>query len=147
MSRKRKSSKPSASSSASQPERPPLFIDRDAWSLLLGRSLTEANIPHVPHRERFAFDSPDTDWIAATSAENWIGITRDQAIRRKPNEIAAIRASRAVIFVFTSGNLSAADTADILLRALPAIYRTAARAMRPALFSIHRDATIGVLKL
>lgn len=146
MSRKRISSKPSASSSESPPDRPLLFIDRDAWSLVLGRALTDANIPHIAHRTRFASDSPDTDWIAAASAEGWIAITRDQAIRRKPNEIAAIRASRAIIFVFTSGNLSAADTADILRKALPAIYRTAERATRPALFSIHRDATIGILK-
>ena len=147
MSRKRKSSRPSASSSASPPDRPLLFIDRDAWSLVLGRSLTEATVPHIAHRARFAFDSPDTDWIAAASAEGWIAITRGQAIRRKPNEIAAIRASRAIIFVLTSANLSATDTADVLLRALPAIYRTAARARRPALFSIHRDATIGMLRL
>lgn len=147
MSRKRISSKPSASSSAPPPDRPLLFIDRDAWSRNLGRALVDASVAHIAHRTRFAFDSPDTDWIAAASAEGWIAITRDQAIRRKPNEIAAIRASRAVIFVFTSGNLSAADSAEILLRALPAIYRMAARARRPALFSIHRDATIGVLRL
>lgn len=115
--------------------------------MLLGRALADANILHIAHRERFACDSPDTDWIASAGAEGWIAITRDQAIRRKSNEIAAIRASRAVIFVFTSGNLSAADTAEILLRALPAIYRAASRARRPALFSIRRDASIGVPKL
>jgi hypothetical protein len=92
VSRKRKSSRPSASSSASPPDRPLLFIDRDAWSQILGSALAEANIPYIAHRARFAFDSPDTDWIAAASAQGWIAITRDQAIRRRPNEIAAIRA-------------------------------------------------------
>jgi len=34
-------------------------------------------------------------------------------VRRKPNELAAIRASRAIIFVFTSGNLNADETGRI----------------------------------
>jgi hypothetical protein len=49
--------------------------------------------------------------------------------------------------VFTSGNLSADDTARILLKALPRIHRVATGAKRPQLFSIRRDGTIGRLKL
>ena len=81
------------------------------------------------------------------SREGWIAITRDQNIRRKPNELATIRESRAIIFVFTSGNLSAENTAEVLLKALPRIYVDAKGARRPALFSIRKDGTIGRLKL
>jgi hypothetical protein len=61
--------------------------------------------------------------------------------------LAAIRASRAIIFVFTSGNLSAEVTARILLHALPRIRRIATGAKRPALFSIRLDGSISPLKL
>ena len=147
MSAKRKSSKRSATSKASPPDARALFIDRDAWSRKLGHALDGAEITHVAHHQQFRPDSPDVAWIDAASQHGWIAITRDQNIRRKPNELAAIRASRVIIFVFTSGNLSAEETARILLQALPRIYRVAAGAKRPGLFSIRRDGTVGRLKL
>ena len=143
---KRTFSKRSATS-ASPPDVPPLFIDRDAWSRRLGNALYEAGIRYIAHAQGFKAESADIEWIEAASRERWIAITRDQNIRRKPNELAAIRESRVVIFVFTSGNLSAADTARILLSALPAVYRHAKGARRPALFSIRKDGSIGRLKL
>jgi hypothetical protein len=39
--------------------KPTLFIDRCAWSRKLGAALTEAGIPHVPHQDLFAQDTPD----------------------------------------------------------------------------------------
>jgi predicted nuclease of predicted toxin-antitoxin system len=109
--------------------------------------LDEASVPYIAHGQRFSAESPDIEWIEAASREQWIAITRDQNIRRKPNELAALRESRAIIFVFTSGNLSAAGTAQILLSALPAIYRYAKGARRPSLYSIRKDGSIGQLKL
>lgn len=146
MSAKKTSSKRSGTS-ASLPDAPSLFIDRDVWSRRLGAALDLAGVRYIAHRQRFEAESADVAWIAAASREGWIAITRDQHIRRKPNELAAIRASDAVIFVFTSGNLSAEDTAHLLLKALPRIYRDANGARRPALFSIRKDGTIGRLKL
>lgn len=147
MSAKRRSSKRYATSSTSQPDAPALFIDRDAWSRALDDALTSAQIRFVAHHARFAHNSPDTEWIQAVSDQGWIAVTRDQNIRRKPNELAAIRNSRVVIFVFTSGNLSADNTAAILVRALPRMFALAAAASRPALFSIRRDASVGRLSL
>lgn len=146
MSKKRRSSKRFVTS-ASQHDTPRLFIDRDAWSRRLGEALDAAGVAYVAHRQRFDASSPDEDWTQFVSHAHLIAITRDQNIRRKPNELATIRASRAVIFVFTSGNLTAADTARLLMFALPAIYRTEKGAKRPALYSIRKNGSIGNLKL
>jgi hypothetical protein len=132
---------------ASQPDPPLLFIDRDAWSNALGDALTANSVPFVAHKQLFDSDSPDGEWIARVSDEGWIGITRDKNIRRKPNEIAQIRASRAMICVFTSGNLSAAATASTLITALPRIYELWRNPIRPVLYSIHQNATLAMLSL
>jgi len=147
VSAKRTSSRRSVTSKASPRDAPALFIDRDAWSRKLGQALDGAGIVHVAHHQKFDSESPDVEWIEMAGRHGWIAITRDQSIRRKPNELAAIRASRAIIFVFTSGNLSAEDTARILLQALPRVYRLAASGKRPRLFSLRRDGTIARLKL
>ena len=103
-----------------------LFIDRDAWSHKLDRALREAGIPIVAHRERFADDTPDPDWLAEVGRQGWAVLTRDQRIRHRPNELRAVREARLHVFALTSGNLTAAATAEIVIAAWPAIARAAA---------------------
>jgi hypothetical protein len=127
---------------ASQLEPPRLFIDRDAWSNALGAALQVRGVPFIAHKQLFPEDSPDGDWIQRVSDEGWIGITRDQNIRRKPNEIRLIRASKAMICVFTSGNLTAAVTGTILVTALSRLYERWRSPDRPVLYSLYRDGTV-----
>jgi predicted nuclease of predicted toxin-antitoxin system len=121
---------------------PTLFIDRDAWSRRLDEALRAAAIPFVAHRDMFADDTPDAVWLAEAGRHGWVVVTRDQNIRRRPNELAAVRAARIHLFVLTSGNLSAAETAALLVRAWPAIRRAVAAHTPPALWSVTRGGEV-----
>ncbi len=90
---------------------------------------------------------PDVEWLHAASEEGWIVLSRDKRIRRKPNELTALQASTVVMFTFVAGNATAADTAEIIGKALPRIYALAKGAKRPALFAIYRDGSIRPIKL
>jgi len=100
--------------------------------------LREAGIPFVAHRTLFADNTPDVDWIAEVGRRGWIVLTRDQEIRRRPNELAAVRAARIHLFAMTSGNLSAGETAALCVAAWPAVQRAVTRHPAPAIFSITR---------
>lgn len=126
--------------------RPTLFIDRDLWSRRLDAALREAGIPFVAHRDRFKHDTPDVDWIAEVGRQGWIVLTRDQEIRRRPNELAAVRAAGIHLFALTSGNLSAAETADLCVAAWPTIQRAVARNKAPAIFSVTRGGRVEWVK-
>lgn len=130
----------------SAPALPTLFIDRDLWSRRLDAALREAGIPFVAHRELFADDVADVDWIAEVGRRGYTVLTRDQAIRRRPNELAAVRAARIHLFALTSGNLSAADAAALCLAAWPAIQRAVRQHAVPALFSITRGGEVRWIK-
>lgn len=125
---------------------PTLFIDRDTWSHLLDRELRAAGIPFVAHREVFKPDTPDSERITEVGSRGWTVITCDKNIRRRPNELRAVRAAGVRLFALTSGNPSAADTATAIIKAWPAIQREVGRTPAPALFSVSRGGEVRLLK-
>jgi predicted nuclease of predicted toxin-antitoxin system len=135
--RKQTSKKRSASSNDSPPDAgAPLFIDRCAWSRKLGEALRQAGIQFIAHHERFAPACPDEEWMKVAGREGWIVITRDQAIRRKPNELKAFREAKLIMFALASGNASADDTARLVVELYPRIVRKAHSSKPPAMFSV-----------
>lgn len=126
---------------------PTLFIDRCAWSRKLGKALAAADIPFVPHHERFAPDAPDEEWLAAAADQGWIVLTRDRRIRYKHNEHAAVTQARLHMFVLTQGGLTATETAQIVVQAYPAMLRRAMLDVPPAFYSVARSGAIKALKL
>jgi hypothetical protein len=123
--------RPDAASAA-----PILFIDRCAWSRRLDEALKQAAIPFIAHRERFAPACPDTEWLAVAGQEGWIVLTRDQAIRRKANELRAFRDAKLIVFALASGNATAEDTARLVVELYPRILRKARDTKPPAMFSV-----------
>ena len=142
----RTSGKPSASSNGSPPERQPLFIDRCAWSGALGRALSEAGIPFEAHHDHFAHDAPDVDWLSAAADKRWLVVTRDQKIRYRANELAAMRRARLHVFVFTQGGLTGVETGSILVRCYADMLEHAAAVVPPAFFSLTRSGKVSRLK-
>lgn len=146
-SRKPTSKKHSASNSDSLPDTQPLlFIDRCAWSRRLGEALHQAGIPFIAHHERFAPACPDTDWMKVAGQNRWIVITRDQAIRRKPNELKAFRDAGLVMFALASGNASAEDTARLVVELYPKLLRKARASKPPAMFSVTLSGAINPVR-
>lgn len=123
-----------------------LFIDRCAWSAALGRALNEAGIGFVAHHAQFAHDTPDETWLAAAANHGWLVVTRDQRIRYRANELAAMRRARLHVFVFTQGGLTGAETGSILVRCHAAMLRQAAQVSPPAFFSLTRSGEVNRLK-
>ena len=74
-------------------------------------------------------------------------MTRDQQIRYKVNEQAAVMRAGLHLFVFTRGALPAARTADLLIAAYPAMVRMAAATAAPAFFSIQLEGHVARLKV
>ncbi len=72
----------------------------------------------------------------------WIVLTRDQNIRRRPLELGAVKAYRVVMFVFGQGNLSASESAQIVVSSYKRIVRASQGARRPAIFTLTREGRI-----
>jgi predicted nuclease of predicted toxin-antitoxin system len=98
---------------------------------VLDAALRAAGIPFVAHLDVFRPDTPDAEWIAQVGLRGWVVITRDQNIRRRPNELRAVRSASLHLFALTSGNLSAAETASVIVKAWRSIQHHAAHTPAP----------------
>jgi hypothetical protein len=70
------------------------------------------------HDDHFARDEEDRIWLRKVGERGWVVLTKDQRLRYRPLEIAALRASNARVFV-AAGNLRGSEIASVFVKALP----------------------------
>jgi hypothetical protein len=103
------------------PRRPPdalvYYLDANLDGPELVGRLRQAGMPCERHRDHFAPDAEDEAWIPAIAARGWVIVTRDFAIKRRPNERAAWSTAQATVVMVRGERLSAEDMAKLLLAA------------------------------
>jgi len=88
------------------------------------------------HGECFADDERDEVWLPEVARREWVILTKDKAIRRRPMEKRALIASGARTFVLTSGNMRGEEMAEILLKHLRRMERLARSTLPPFVAAI-----------
>ena len=136
-----KSKKPS---DAKPPDGSVFFIDRSLGIDPLRIQLTRAGLAVVIHDDYFARDEEDRIWLKAVGERGWIVLTKDQRLRYRPLEVAALRGSDARVFVLTAGNLRGSEIAAAFVAALPAICRILHSRPGPFLARISRSGQITI---
>ena len=124
---------------------PTYFVDRCLGSSIIPSALRAANALVEVHEEHFAHDARDEDWLAVVGSREWIVLTKDDAIRRRPNEQRAIRDAAVGAFVVTAGGLAGHDLARILVQALPAMARFVDKHRRPFIVTISRSCDLRIV--
>jgi len=109
--------------------------------------LTAVGALFIALTQHFPSNTPDEEWLREVGKQGWILLTRDEKIRRRPNELRAFRDHGAIGFVLTAGNASAADTAALVTRVYPKLIHKAKTAKPPAMFSVTLAGTISQIKL
>jgi predicted nuclease of predicted toxin-antitoxin system len=113
-----RSKKPSV---AKPPDGTVFFIDRSLGVEPIQTELVKSGLMVEIHDEHFARDEEDRVWLRAVGEMGWVVLTKDQRLRYRPLEIAALQASSARVFVLTAGNLRGIEIAAVFLAALPRI--------------------------
>lgn len=122
MPKNRRSGTPSAASSTSKlPEPLVFFVDESLDNQIVVEALREAGASVKRLTEIFPRGTDDQVWLQHAGRQGWIVLTRDKRIRYRQLELGALQAARVRAFVFTGGNVTMKETAEILSRALPKI--------------------------
>jgi predicted nuclease of predicted toxin-antitoxin system len=111
-------------SAAKLPDGTVFFVDRSLGVGPLHGELVKAGLVVEIHDDHFNRDEEDRVWLQAVGEKGWVVFTKDQRLRYRPLEIAALRASKARVFVLTAGNLLGSDIATVFVTALPLIFET-----------------------
>ncbi len=86
--------------------------------------------------EEFPADTEDAEWLARVGSRGWFVITRDDRIRYRSAELAAIRKSSVGAFFLGGKNRSRCDLIQQLVRNWPIIKEHAAKTRTPFAFRI-----------
>jgi predicted nuclease of predicted toxin-antitoxin system len=110
---------------AKPPEGTVFFIDRSLGIEPIRTELINAGLVVEIRDDHFERDEDDRVWLRAVGEQGWVVLTKDQRLRYRPLEIAALRASKARVFVLTAGNLRGIEIAAVFLTALPRMFKGA----------------------
>jgi len=99
-------------SAAKPPDGTVFFLDRSIDVEPIRTELVKAGITVEIHDDHFARDEEDRIWLRAIGERGWVVLTKDQRLRYRPLELAALRASGAKVFVLTAGNLRGIEIAS-----------------------------------
>lgn len=88
---------------------------------MLINAIRAAGHEAVAHDTVFPPTAEDEEWIAYAGRHQLIVITKDKMIRKRPNELAALRAASLQAIVLTSGDTRMAEYATQLVLVLPEI--------------------------
>ena len=95
------------------------------------------------HDDHFDQDTPDQVLLVQVAERGWAFVTQDKRIRRRPLERQALLdAGLGVFAVSSTANLSAEETAAVLIAAEEGVFEAFATVERPFVFGIHKDGSL-----
>lgn len=89
----------------------------------------------------------DIDWLTALRGEDWIVLTKDKNIRRRPLEAHALIAANLRVFVVTATDLTGDETGGVLVKALPKIRRLCKKHKAPFIAGVTRMSEVTLLRI
>lgn len=126
--RRKRSKKRSAASSGPPPDPITVFVDECLARYAVPEALRAVGVTVVVHHELFGPGTPDPVWLSALAEHpDWLVLTKDRQIQRRPLEQQAYLNARLRVFALTSANLTGEEQAAAFVRALAKIRRLSRR--------------------
>lgn len=102
------------------PGAPHFFVDRSLGRLRVPGRLRAAGWKLTTLAEHYGIpadeDIADIEWLTLAGSRGWAVLMKDDRIRRRPAEIAALKASGVHAFCIANANLNTDQQVEILLR-------------------------------
>lgn len=116
------------------------FLDNNlSEALAAGMTAFGESVIHL--KDRFELDVDDEVWLQVIGKEGLILITRDERIRFRPNELAALRDNGVGAFFLGGKNRNRCELIQQLVRNWPRMKDLAGRTRKPFAFRVPPSGT------
>ena len=92
------------------------LVDESVGAKIVPEALRELGAVVHTVAERFGQGAPDEQWLVEAGLQGWVVVTRDRMIRKRPNELAALRDANVRAFALTAGAQTGQAAAELLRR-------------------------------
>lgn len=119
-----------------------LFLDENLDGETVVDALRAAGVPIRRLSDEFDRSVEDTAWLPVVAKQGWAIATRDNRIRHRPAERAAVREAGAILVVLRGGGLRGEVMASMLADAYPALCKLVARYQAPMIVHLYAGGAI-----
>lgn len=91
------------------------------------------------HESHFPSDAEDSEWLDEVGRRGWIVLTKDERIRYRTHEVAAIEQAKVGAFVLTTARMRGAEMATLFAKVAVKLARLAINTRRPFVFALSRS--------
>ena len=126
------------------PEKHTFFVDR-CLGKKIPAALRKAGCLVEVHDDYFPEDCVDFVWLPEVARRGWVILTKDRKIRYRALEFDALINSGARTFVLTSGNLTADEASQILVKAIPRMEKLLEKRKGPFIASVTRGGSVNLV--
>lgn len=144
---KKKSKKPSATSSSKPLDDIVFFIDRSLGRKAVAEALRRIGEKVEIHDDHLPQDAKDEDWLRYVGARNWVALTQDDRIRFHYHERLALLQANVRTFVLTAKSLRGEQNGVVIAKALPTIRRILLKYQGPFIAKISRGSDVTLFQL
>ena len=121
------------------------FLDRNLGTKHVANALRAAGATVEVHNDHFLQDARDEIWLPEVERRGWVVLTKDDRIRYRPTELAAVISAHVALFALTSGNLNGEEMAQAFVAALPQMSRVLAKHRLPLIAKVTRSGEVSLV--
>ncbi|MGD0093570.1 MAG: hypothetical protein ABSE73_26980 [Planctomycetota bacterium] len=129
---------------AQQRPEPLIFFIDECLGQGVGEALKKAGAEVRFYGVDIPRGTPDAVWLATIGEKKWICLTKDKAIRRRPQERKALEEAGVKAFVLTSGNLPGAEMAALFANNLRRMEKMARNIPGPFIATVTRTGIVAL---
>jgi PIN like domain len=124
------------------------FLDRALGKRFIVQALSKRN-PEITVKlldDYFEANVADEEWLRFVGQKGWLAITKDKRIRYRTPALDVIKKEKVKLFIFTRGNLTGQEMAEILTKAIPRIKRFLAKHEPPFIVTMTKSGELSKVK-
>lgn len=120
------------------------FTDRDLGAHIFPGYLRAAGLRVERHADHFAHDADDDDWLPQVAQRDWVILSNDQRMLRRPIERDAVIVSGARLLILIGANAKAVDLATNFVNTRALVFAFLVEHAAPYIAKVYRPSSRSV---